>query len=138
MTVEIGPRQEKVSSRGEPTRLAFYDIGRILSVRHDLPTLLFPLLSRYSMKSPASETFLPLLQTVFTASSCLLSSPQRLTLSCFGQSILEVFLLCCSGYIMARVGILDKKTQKARQRIRIFCKCARLICRYHASSNSID
>ena len=33
MTVEIGPRQEKVSSRGEPTRLAFYDIGRILSVR---------------------------------------------------------------------------------------------------------
>lgn len=47
-----------------------------------------------------SGTFLPLLQTVFT-------------------SILEVFLLCCSGYILARRGILDKKTQKQLNRLNV-------------------
>lgn len=52
------------------------------------------------MISPTSDTFLPLLQTVFT-------------------SILEVFLLCCAGYILARRGILDKKTQKQLNRLNV-------------------
>jgi hypothetical protein len=28
------------------------------------------------------------------------------------QSILEVFVLCIAGYVLARKGILDRKTQK--------------------------
>ncbi|KAF7986364.1 hypothetical protein HWV62_35378 [Athelia sp. TMB] len=43
---------------------------------------------------------LPLLQTVFT-------------------SILEVFLLCLAGYILASRGILDKKTQKQLNRLNV-------------------
>ncbi|KAF7350761.1 hypothetical protein MSAN_01637200 [Mycena sanguinolenta] len=44
--------------------------------------------------------FLPLLVTVFT-------------------SILEVFLLCLAGYVLAGRGILDKKTQKQLNRLNI-------------------
>ncbi|KAJ7454674.1 membrane transport protein-domain-containing protein [Mycena latifolia] len=44
--------------------------------------------------------FLPLLTTVFT-------------------SILEVFLLCLAGYILAGRGILDKKTQKQLNRLNV-------------------
>ncbi|KAF7367452.1 hypothetical protein MSAN_00808000 [Mycena sanguinolenta] len=44
--------------------------------------------------------FLPLLITVFT-------------------SILEVFLLCLAGYILAARGILDKKTQKQLNRLNV-------------------
>ncbi|EMD35654.1 hypothetical protein CERSUDRAFT_116395 [Gelatoporia subvermispora B] len=42
----------------------------------------------------------PLLQTVF-------------------ESILEVFLLCLAGYILARKGILDRKIQKALNRLNV-------------------
>ncbi|KAJ7746340.1 membrane transport protein-domain-containing protein [Mycena metata] len=44
--------------------------------------------------------FLPLLTTVFT-------------------SILEVFILCLAGYILAGKGILDKKTQKQLNRLNV-------------------
>lgn len=39
------------------------------------------------------------------------SSTSLLTL----QAILEVFLLCLAGYILARRGVLDKRTQKVSQ-----------------------
>ncbi|EIN08585.1 hypothetical protein PUNSTDRAFT_103446 [Punctularia strigosozonata HHB-11173 SS5] len=35
------------------------------------------------------------------------------------ESILEVFLLCLAGYILARKGILDKKTQKQFNRVNV-------------------
>ena len=38
------------------------------------------------------------------------------SLVCAAQSILEVFLLCCCGYVLAGKGVLDKKTQKVRAR----------------------
>ncbi|KIY43421.1 hypothetical protein FISHEDRAFT_62515 [Fistulina hepatica ATCC 64428] len=47
-----------------------------------------------------SDTFLPLLGTV-------------------GTSILEVFILCLAGYILARHGILDKSTQKQLNRLNV-------------------
>ncbi|KIY64554.1 auxin efflux carrier [Cylindrobasidium torrendii FP15055 ss-10] len=52
------------------------------------------------MVSPLDVSILPLLQTVFT-------------------SILEVFLLCLAGYILAGKGILDKKTQKQLNRLNV-------------------
>jgi len=45
-------------------------------------------------------TILPLLQTVF-------------------ESILEVFILCLAGYILARKGILDRKTQKQLNKLNV-------------------
>ncbi len=59
----------------------------------------------------------PLLKTTFDV-SCLVGAlcfyvfadPLVVTL----QSILEVFLVCIAGYILARKGILDKTTQKVR------------------------
>ncbi|KAJ7116499.1 auxin efflux carrier [Mycena epipterygia] len=48
----------------------------------------------------ADSPFLPLLATVFT-------------------SILEVFLLCLAGYVLAARGILDKKTQKQLNRLNV-------------------
>jgi hypothetical protein len=33
------------------------------------------------------------------------------------QSILQVVLLCLAGYILARQGVLDKKTRKVRPRL---------------------
>ncbi|KAG7448870.1 uncharacterized protein BT62DRAFT_731641 [Guyanagaster necrorhizus] len=48
----------------------------------------------------ADPPILPLLKTVFT-------------------SILEVFLLCWAGYILAGQGILDKKTQKQLNRLNV-------------------
>ncbi|KAH0581332.1 hypothetical protein H2248_012424 [Termitomyces sp. 'cryptogamus'] len=41
----------------------------------------------------------------------MLGPTSRLLLTVF-DSILEVFLLCLAGYILAKQGILDKKTQK--------------------------
>ncbi|KAJ7236267.1 auxin efflux carrier [Mycena haematopus] len=59
-------------------------------------------MSDCSFVSSAKEDspFLPLLITVFT-------------------SILEVFLLCLAGYILAGRGILDKKTQKQLNRLNV-------------------
>lgn len=67
-----------------------------------------------STEAVEDSPFLPLLTTVFTV------RPPRVPLSrncahfSFGQSILEVFILCLAGYILAWQGILDKKTQKVR------------------------
>ena len=44
----------------------------------------------------------------------LLSLGLRSHLLSFTQSIIEVFLTCFAGYILARHGVLDKKTQKVR------------------------
>jgi predicted permease len=44
----------------------------------------------------------------------MLSSCSALNFLGIFQSILEVFLLCLAGYILAGRGILDKKTQKVR------------------------
>ncbi|KAL1738651.1 membrane transport protein-domain-containing protein, partial [Schizophyllum fasciatum] len=35
------------------------------------------------------------------------------------NSILEVFLLCCAGYVLAGKGVLDKKTQKQLNRLNV-------------------
>ncbi|KAF8867687.1 hypothetical protein CPB84DRAFT_1970400 [Gymnopilus junonius] len=42
----------------------------------------------------------------------------KLLLAVF-NSILEVFLLCAAGYILARHGILDKRTQKQINRLNV-------------------
>ncbi|KDQ58330.1 hypothetical protein JAAARDRAFT_664661 [Jaapia argillacea MUCL 33604] len=52
------------------------------------------------MVSPFDTPILPLLRVVF-------------------ESILQVFLLCVAGYILARRGILDKKTQKQLNRVNV-------------------
>ena len=55
----------------------------------------------------------PLLETVFEV--CIFFhnyGSLRLIIHLCGQSILEVFLLCLAGYILAWKGILDKATQK--------------------------
>ncbi|EPQ52375.1 hypothetical protein GLOTRDRAFT_117738 [Gloeophyllum trabeum ATCC 11539] len=52
------------------------------------------------MGSPLDTPILPLLKVVF-------------------ESILEVFLLCLAGYILARKGVLDKKTQKQLNRVNV-------------------
>lgn len=56
----------------------------------------------------------PLLQTVFevrfhSAYTVALTHVRA------AQSILEVFILCLAGYILARKGILDRTTQKVRR-----------------------
>ncbi|KAJ7183223.1 membrane transport protein-domain-containing protein [Mycena filopes] len=53
-----------------------------------------------SSEAVEDSPFLPLLTTVFT-------------------SILEVFILCLAGYILAWQGILDKKTQKQLNRLNV-------------------
>lgn len=35
------------------------------------------------------------------------------------DSILEVFLICVAGYILARTGVLDRKTQKQINRLNV-------------------
>ncbi|TFK48932.1 hypothetical protein OE88DRAFT_1633843 [Heliocybe sulcata] len=50
--------------------------------------------------SPLDTPILPLLKVVF-------------------ESILEVFILCLAGYILARRGVLDKKTQKQLNRVNV-------------------
>ncbi|KZT24861.1 hypothetical protein NEOLEDRAFT_1163066 [Neolentinus lepideus HHB14362 ss-1] len=52
------------------------------------------------MMGPLDTPILPLLKVVF-------------------ESILEVFILCLAGYILARRGILDKKTQKQLNRVNV-------------------
>ncbi|KAH7909157.1 membrane transport protein-domain-containing protein [Hygrophoropsis aurantiaca] len=71
---------------------------------------------------------LPLLTTVFTVSIVprvvpwLFPSCNELTNShfCGSQSVLEVFILCLAGYILAWKGIIDKRIQKALNRLNVF------------------
>ncbi|KAJ6577465.1 membrane transport protein-domain-containing protein [Mycena capillaripes] len=56
--------------------------------------------SLQTLMTDSDDPFVPLLTTVFT-------------------SILEVFLLCLAGYILAGRGILDKKTQKQLNRLNV-------------------
>ena len=77
--------------------------------------------SRSGMGTP----YWSLIVTVFEVSSSptpIWPLPRRADVL---QSILEVFILCVAGYILARNGILDKKTQRVR-RLTIF------ITLYHA------
>jgi len=60
---------------------------------------------------PSRTPFSELLLAVFNVRSTLHSFPPSLR-SSFIKSILEVFILCLAGYILARRGIFDKKTQK--------------------------
>ena len=53
-----------------------------------------------------------LLYTVFTVCSSVFFYFRSRVLTTHLQAILEVFLLCLAGYILAAKGILDKKTQK--------------------------
>ena len=59
---------------------------------------------------------------VFNVTNLLFFTFARLWshLHSFLQSIIEVFLTCFAGYILARHGVLDKKTQKARWEVKRF------------------
>lgn len=54
----------------------------------------------------------PLLTTVFEVRHDFLLCCANSHLGSILQSILEVFILCVAGYILARKGILDRPTQK--------------------------
>ncbi|CAK5268843.1 unnamed protein product [Mycena citricolor] len=78
---------------------------RLLAQNIYLPPMSSPDDPIYIFKKPSDGLpqdgpFLPLLTTVFT-------------------SILEVFLLCLAGYVLAWKGILDKKTQKQLNRLNV-------------------
>lgn len=73
--------------------------------------------SRHPVRRPPqhmaySTPFLPLLKTVFEVSPELRVGNTRMMLITWPKSILEVFILCVAGYILARRGVLDRPTQK--------------------------
>lgn len=68
------------------------------------------MLTSYAEDNSATP-FGSLLFVVFTVRPYQRVSTWPLTQT-YLQSILEVFLLCLAGYILASRGVLDKKTQK--------------------------
>jgi hypothetical protein len=69
----------------------------------------------HSMSPPAPEgdsPIWPLFQTVLGVGTRTTSSPVVSLTVLISQSIVQVTLVCISGYVLARRGILDKLTQK--------------------------
>lgn len=130
-------RREKIDIYGpwrwqrDPRHFPCHSRGRSISISRCSARLCHtpPTLHSMSPSTPGDSPIWSLFQTVLGVSAPRRRRRPLLFSPCsFPQSIVQVTLVCISGYVLARRGILDKATQKVVTFISHYVLPHRLTC----------